>query len=457
MTAVALRRPAPLALVVAAASFGFVVVQLDVTIVNVALVRIGAEFGGGVAGLQWVVDGYTLLFAALLLTAGALGDRFGPKRAFLAGFGLFAAASAACGLANGVVALVAARAVQGAAAAFLVPPSLALLAHACGDDPRRRAKAVGVWTAAGGVSIAAGPVIGGLLIGWLGWRSIFLVNLPVCALGAALTWAFAPEAPGRTDAPRLDVAGAVLATVALLGLTGAVIEGGGAGWGRPLVWALAAGGGLAGAAFVMVQARGRHPMLPLEVFRRPTFSAATAVGIAVNFSYYGMIFVLGLYLQRVLGRSATEAGLAFLPLTATFIVSNLISGWAVGRFGPRRVIAVGGLIGAVGYALLTRLDASSGLADMLPGFALIPGGMGLAVPAMTTALLSSVERARAGVASGVLNTARQAAGAVGVALFGGLVAGDASAVVPGLHAAAWIAAGLLVLAAAIGGLGVRGR
>jgi DHA2 family methylenomycin A resistance protein-like MFS transporter len=266
MTRVAL--PPRLPLILTAASFGFTIVQLDVTIVNVALDAIGREFGAPTASLQWVVDAYTLLLAALLLSAGALGDRFGPRRAFLAGLVLFAVSSAACGLAQSSLQLILSRAIQGAAAALLVPPSLALITHAAAGDDRARAWAVGWWTAAGGVSIAAGPVIGGLLIGALGWRWVFLVNLPLCLLGAALTLAFVPEVPPREKRP-LDIPGQVLGFVALACLVGAVIEGGHRGWRDPLAPGALVAGLAAAAAFLAVEMRSAHPAVPLEVFREP--------------------------------------------------------------------------------------------------------------------------------------------------------------------------------------------
>ncbi|VTZ50259.1 Drug resistance transporter, EmrB/QacA subfamily [Methylocella tundrae] len=438
-----------LPLIVLAASFGFVVVQLDVTIVNVALVSIGRDLHAPVSDLQWIVDAYTLLFAAFLLSAGALGDRTGPKRAFLAGFALFAAASAACGLAGDSGMLIAARAVQGAAAALLVPPSLALLAHACGDDARTRARAVGWWTAAGGVSIAAGPVVGGLLIGTLGWRSIFLVNLPLCAIGAALTFVFAPEAPAHKKRP-VDLAGQALAFLALASLVGAVIEAGRLGWGDRLPLGLLAAAVAAAAGFLAVEARGPHPVVPLSVFRNRIFSSAVVIGVTLNFAYYGMIFVLALFLQRAAGYSTIETGLAFLPLTATFIASNLASGPAVERFGAGRVTVAGVLIAAMGYAATGTLSAASPFIAMVPGFILIPAGMGVAVPALTSALLSSVDRHWSGTASGVFNAARQAGGAAGVAVFGALAAGDGMGIAAGLRAASAVAAGVLLFAALIG-------
>jgi DHA2 family methylenomycin A resistance protein-like MFS transporter len=454
MTSSRSKRP-PAGWIIAAASFGFMVVQLDVTIVNVALPAMARDLGGGVAGLQWVVDAYTLAFAVLLLSAGVLGDLFGARRVYLAGFGLFAAASAACGLAPNASALIAARAVQGAAAALMVPNSLVVLNYATGHDDKLRARAVGIWTAASGMSIGVGPVIGGLLLTSFGWRSIFWVNLPICLAGAALTLAFAPATPRRDEEPRLDLAGQGLAILALLGLVGGVIEARPLGMGSPIV----VGAGLlfvvAAIGFVAVEHRSRAPMLPLHFFRNAGFDAAVGFGVAVNLSYYGVLFVLALYLQGAHGWSPLEAGLAILPLTLTFIVSNLVSGWLIGHFGSRLPMVIGGLIGAVGYGLLVTLTAKSPFLVMLPVFLLIPFGMGLGVPAMTTAILAGVDRAWSGTASAVLNAARQAAGAMGVAIFGALASNGQA--VRGLHASGLISAAMLVFGAGLAWRWVAGK
>jgi DHA2 family methylenomycin A resistance protein-like MFS transporter len=440
---------------IAAASFGFMVVQLDVTIVNVALPAMARDLGGGTAGLQWVVDAYTLSFAVLLLSAGVLGDLFGARRVYLAGFGLFAAASAVCGLAPSAGVLIAARVAQGAAAALMVPNSLVVLNFATGHDHKLRARAVGIWTAASGMSIGVGPVVGGLLLTSFGWRSIFWVNLPICLVGVALTLAFAPVTPVRAEKRRLDLPGQALAILALLGLVGGVIEA------RPLglIHPLVIGAGLlfvaAALGFVMVEHRSRAPMLPLHFFRQTGFDAAVGFGIAVNLSYYGVLFVLALYLQGAHGWSPLQAGLAILPLTLTFIVSNLVSGWLIGRFGSRFPMVIGGLIGAVGYALLVTLGARSSFAHMLPIFLLIPFGMGLGVPAMTTAILAGVDHAWSGTASAVLNAARQAAGAMGVAIFGALASNGQA--VRGLHASGLVSAALLMIGAGLAWRWISGK
>jgi DHA2 family methylenomycin A resistance protein-like MFS transporter len=438
--------------VLVATSFGFVVVQLDVTIVNLALPRIALDLRTGVSGLQWVVDAYTVSFAVLLLSAGVLGDRFGGRRMYVLGFVIFGLASLGCGLAPSTAVLIVSRTVQGVGAALLLPSSLSLLNHASAHDDRLRARAVAVWTAAGGVSIAAGPVVGGLLVAGLGWRSIFLVNLPLCALAIWLTFRVVPAPPRAERPPALDPAGQVLAVLALAGLTGAIIEIRPLGIGHPLVLGGLALAALTAPALIAVESRKAAPMLPVDLFRRPSFAAAVVFGILVNLTYYGVIFVLSLYLQRALGYSAPAAGLAFLPLTATFIVSNIASGWMTGRMGSRAPMICGAVLGSLGFILLSFLGAESRYPAMLPAFVLIPLGMGLAVPAMTTSILASAERARAGTASAVLNAARQAGGAVGVALFGGLAAAD---LVAGLRASGLLSAGLLGVAAALAGFGLR--
>jgi DHA2 family methylenomycin A resistance protein-like MFS transporter len=438
---------------IAASSFAFIIVQLDITIVNVALPQIGADLGARVSALQWVVDAYTLGFAVFLLSAGALGDKFGSKRLFLAGFLLFALASIACGLAPNAGFLNIARAIQGIGAALLVPSSLAILNRACAHDKKLLAKAIGLWTAAGGVSIAAGPVLGGLLLATAGWRSIFWVNIPICILGFLLTLRVVPAMASKQQVHSFDFLGQVLAIVALTGLVGAVIELHPLGLEHPLVLSGFCVALVAGVAFVMVEKKVPHPMLPLNFFRQTSFTAAVLFGVLVNFSYYGVIFVISFYLQKVLGYNSLQAGLAFLPLTGTFIFSNLVSGWLIGRAGIRLPMVLGGLVGALGYGLLGTIGIAShaSFLQMLPGFILIPAGMGLAVPAMTTSILSSVEKNRAGTASAVLNTARQVGGAVGVAVFGALVSdGFGGGMVNGVRIAMWTATVLLLAAAGLG-------
>ncbi|SAK57575.1 major facilitator transporter [Caballeronia hypogeia] len=441
-------------LVVTATSVGFVVSQLDVSIVNVALASIGHDLGASVASLQWTVDSYALAFSALMLSAGSLGDRFGARRMFLGGLALFALASLACAFSRDAPQLIAARAWQGVGAAAMLPNSLALLNVACGHDRRLRARAVGLWTAAGAVSIAAGPIVGGVLIAAFGWRSIFWVNLPICIAGVAATllWVENARPKDAAHARGIDLPGQALAIAALAAFVGAVIELRPLGFAHPLVagglvLALAAGG-----AFIAVERKSRAPMLPLSLFSERTFSAAVIFGIGVNLTYYGMVFVLSLYLQRVLGHTPLQTGLAFLPLTGGFLISNLVSGPVVARFGSRGPMIAGALLDAAGFAALGFVDATTPTTALLVPFLLIPSGMGLAVPAMTTALLGTVGQQRAGTASAVLNTARQAAGAIGVAAFGALAghgegAAGALQIVDAVRWSAGISVALLLCAA----------
>lgn len=454
-TSTARRRSVPLWWVILATSLGFVVVQLDVTAVNVALPRIATELHAGVEVLQWVVDAYALTFAVLLLSAGSLGDRFGSKRLFMLGFTIFALASIACGLAPTGAALIAGRAIQGVGAALLIPTSLALLNQAAGHDDKVRARSVALWTAASGAAIAAGPLVGGLLLGVFGWRSIFLVNIPICAIGIVMS-SRVPDTQRHSDARRLDSRGQLLAILSLAGLIGAVIEARPLGVTHPLVIVGAALAVACGAGFVVAERHSHSPMVPPELFRDAGLAPLLAFGTLVNLTYYGIIFILSLYLQQLLGYTAIQAGVAYLPLTATFIVANLFSGWLTGRVGSRTPMVIGAIIGATGFALLFRLGATSTYPSMLVAFILIPGGMGLAVPAMTTATLAAVEKKWAGTASALVNTARQAGGAIGVAIFGALVGSSRGHFVEGLHAASVTSSALLLGAAALAWLGVKG-
>jgi DHA2 family methylenomycin A resistance protein-like MFS transporter len=427
-----------------ATCLGFAVVQLDVSVVNVAIKPIGSDLGGGVSGLQWVVSAYTIVFAALILTAGALGDRIGAKRVFIAGFVLFTAASAACGLAPSLDALVAARAVQGVGAAILVPCSLTLLNHSFETAAERR-RGVGLWAAGATVALALGPLVGGALIETLGWRAIFFINAPIGAAGILLTLRYATETT-RTRAAAVDVAGQVAAVVALAALAAATIEGGSRGFADPAVLAGYAVALAAAAAFVAIEARSSHPMLPLALFHSPVFSSTTALGLLVNIAYYGLIFVFSLYFQRAQGYSAIATGLAFVPPSVAIIVANLLSGRLASRFGPRAVITAGMLLMAAALAALLGIGAGTAYVALVAQLTALGFGLGLAVPVFTAELLGSVERERSGVASGALNSARQTGSVIGVALFGSLIAGN---LVGGLHLALAISLGLTLACAAL--------
>ena len=436
-------------LVVLATSMAFVVGQLDVTIVNVALPAMGRELGAGVAGLQWVVDAYAVAFAAFMLSAGALGDRFGARRAFQCGMALFGLASIACAAAPGILALDAARVLQGLGAAVMLPNSLALLNHALAREPARRARAIGYWTAAGAIAIALGPVLGGLLVAGVGWRAIFWVNVPLCLVGGWLSTRL-HETPTGGAKPPLDLAGQVLATLALGALIATLIEARSLGLHDARIWLGAAATLVLGTALLLVERRAAAPVIATDLFALRDFRGAVFFGTVVNGTYYGAIFVIALFLQGARHFTPMQAGLAFLPLTAGFFLSNVLSGSAIARFGTRKPMIVGALVDLLGFGVLAFASTTQSLPLMLVGFLLIPSGMGLAVPAMTTTVLSSVDKSRSSLAAAILNTARQAAGAIGVAVFGALAHGDVEQIGAGLRitcVVAMVALGLAALAA----------
>lgn len=433
-----------ISLTLAAMSLGYGVVQLDVTIVNTALNAIGMSLGGGVAELQWVVSAYTIAFAAFILTAGALGDRIGAKRVFMAGFAIFTAASVACALAPNATILIAARCVQGLAAAILVPNSLALLSHAYADD-KARGRAVGIWAAGASLALTAGPFVGGALITLVGWRSIFLVNLPIGLAGLWLTWRFASETT-RSPQREIDLPGQLAAIAALGALAGAIIEGGARGWEDPLVIAGFVASAVLAGLFVWRESRASQPMLPLSLFRHRMFALTSLVGLLVNVAIYGLIFVLSLYFQQVNGLSAFATGLAFVPMMGAVLPVNLIAPRVSERIGARATIAAGATLSAVGCLALLGIAADTSYWAICAQLIAISAGLGLLVPPLTSTLLGSVEKSRSGIAAGVLNATRQTGSVLGVAMFGALV-GQSSAFIAGLHAALIISAGVLLAAA----------
>src|SRR4051812_22234277 len=428
-------------LTLAAMSLGYGVVQLDVTIVNTALNAIGNSLGGGVSELQWVVSAYTIAFAAFILTAGALGDRIGAKRIFMAGFALFTAASAACAFAPNAVILIVARCVQGLAAAILVPNSLALLSHVYADD-KGRGRAVGVWAAGASAALTAGPFVGGGLITLVGWRSIFLVNLPIGLAGLWLTWRFAGETT-RSPQREIDLPGQLAAIAALGCLAAAIIEGGSLGIENPFVIAGFVAAAVLTGLFVWREARAPQPMLPLALFRHRMFALTSLVGLLVNVAIYGLIFVLSLYFQQVNGLSAFATGLAFVPMMGAVLPVNLIAPRIAERIGAPATIAAGAVLSAVGCLAALGVEANTSYGAICMQLIAMSAGLGLLVPPLTSTLLGSVEKSRSGIAAGVLNATRQTGSVLGVALFGSLVA-QSSAFMPGLHASLLISAVVLL-------------
>lgn len=437
-----------------AASLGFVVVLLDVSVVNVALDALRHEFATDVAGLQWVINAYTLVFAALLLTSGALGDRFGARRIFLLGFVVFTLASAACGMASSLPMLVIARLVQGLGAALLVPNSLAMLQRAF-PDREQRSRAVGWWGAFGGISLAAGPVLGGLLVTHVGWRSIFLINLPIGLIGIYLTLRHVAPHEG-SHRRSLDWGGQATVILALAAMTLALTEAGPLGWRHGLVRGSLLLAVVAVLGFIWIEARSRSPMLPLALFRIPTFAVASVAGVVVNFAYYGLIFVFSLFFQIQQHLSPQQTGLAFLPMTVVLMAVNVLAGRLITRMGARRLMVLGLALAALGYLLLlpVRIDGAYGL--LVVPMLLAASGIALMVPTMTNATLSSVDASRAGIASGVLNSARQVGGMLGVATFGYLIRDTApAAFMRGMHVSIGIAVALLLFGSVLCWVGIQ--
>jgi DHA2 family methylenomycin A resistance protein-like MFS transporter len=420
-------------------------VQLDVSVVNVAIKPIGVSLGGGVSALQWVVSAYTLAFAALILSAGALADRIGAKRVFIGGFVGFTCASAACGLAPSVSVLIAARAVQGVGAALLVPSSLTLLNHTH-TTAVERARAIGLWAAGASAALSAGPLIGGVLIATLGWRAIFFINAPIGLAGILLTSRWAAETP-RSPERGLDTIGQLTAIVCLTAVAASTIEGGTHGFADPAVLAGYAVALLAGVAFIAAERRRAQPMLPLGLFRSGTFRCATAIGLLVNIAFYGLIFVLSLFFQRGQDLSPLQTGLAFAPMTAAVMAANVLAGRVATRLGAWWVIRIGAALMGAGACALLTIDAGQSYLEMAVQLAGIGFGLGLVVPIMTSTLLGSVDRARSGIAAGTLNTARQTGSVIGVALYGSLIAHGQ--LVEGLRLALLISAGLALAVTAL--------
>jgi EmrB/QacA subfamily drug resistance transporter len=425
-----------------AAVLTFFGITLDAVVVNVALPAMRRELGGGIAGLQWVVDGYTLMFAALLLSAGALSDRIGAKRALGLGMVVFVVASAACGLAPNLAALVAARFLQGAAAAVMMPASMALIGHAY-PHPVLRTRAVAVWAVGGAVASSSGPIVGGLLT-LVSWRSIFFLNVPVGVVALAL---LARTARSPHHVRPFDRAGQISAIAAMGGLTYGAIEAGAAGFAAPQVLAAFTIAATGLVAFVAAQARGAHPMVPPDLFRSRTVTVAVVVGFAFVVGYYGLPFVESLLLQQVRGLTALATGVAFLPMMLIGAALTPFSARIAERLGARSVVTGGLVLMTGGLTALALVPEHAPVWLLALLMALVGLGGPLVMPPLTGVLLNAVPAGRAGVASGVFNTSRQVGGALAVAVFGALLAGPRG-FPAGARTSLLIAAGVALAAAA---------
>ncbi|MFC4032599.1 MFS transporter [Streptomyces polygonati] len=430
---------------------GFFAVILDTTIVNVALPAVGASFHAGVTNLQWVVNGYNIVFAALLLTCGALADRRGAKRVFRTGVGVFLAGSLVCGLAPDLSVLLGGRVVQGLGAALLMPASLALITQAH-PEPAERTRAVASWAVCAGAATATGPVLGGLLVGMTGWRSIFLVNLPVGAIVLILLARYPAES--YTTWRGVDMQGQVLGVIALAAMAFGVTEAGSHGWeGRATLLPLAAAL-LAIAAFVATERKVLTPLLPPSLLAHRGFMATTGVGLLLNFGVYGQVFVLSLYFQQTRHFGALTTGLMLLPFAGVTLLGPPVTGRLIGRLGARSLMTGGQLLAAAGTTVLACAGPHTPYPELVPGLFLLGLGMAATMPSMTVAAMRAAPRELAGIASGVLTAARQVGAVLGVALLGSLIA-DTRHAGRRMEEALTIAVGAFLLGAVLSAYGAR--
>ncbi|MEU3862782.1 MFS transporter [Streptomyces sp. NPDC028722] len=450
-TTLAPNRPLPLSsrgrwTVLAVCCLSMFLVGLDTTIVNVGLPAIGRGLDVGTHSLEWTVDAYTVVLAGLLISSGALADRFGRRRVFQWGLTVFGAASLACALAPSVGALIAARAVQGVGASMLSPVALAIVVNAM-PDPRERARAIGVWASVFGLSMAAGPVTGGALVAGLGWRSLFWINAPVIVAALVLSALFVPES--RAAKPRRpDVPGQLLLTVTIGLWVGILIEGPRIGWTSPAALAAYALAAAATAGFVRAESRRTEPLVDPGLFRGPAFSGAVLGAVAVFAALNVTLLLTTLYLQHARGFTPLAAGTATLPMAFGATVCAPWSGRLVGRTGPRLPLCLAGGFLTAGGLCLTGLDRHTSVYLLLFAYLLIGIGFGFANAPITNTAVSGLPPARAGVAGAVTSTARQLGSAVGIAVAGGLVAGAGPAGLARASRPGWLlvaACGLLLL------------
>ena len=415
--------------ILAPACLGYFFVLLDVTIVNVSLANMGSDLGTTREGLQWVVDGYALVLASLMLSAGDVADLFGRRRVFLAGLLTFGAASVICALAPSVGVLVGGRALQGIGAAAILPTSLAIINHAFADSDQRT-KAIGFWAALGSLALVAGPLAGGALVNAFDWRAIFWLNVPLVVL-AVISTALLVEESFDPSERGVDVPGQLLAVGSLAGLVFFLIEGDKLGWGSAPVVAALVVAVICAASFIRTELRRREPMLQLGYFASRTFSAANAGSALMNLGTLGALFAFSIYLQEREGESPLVAGLHLLPWMGTLALIAPLGGRIAGTLGPRLPAGLGLTLSGAGLLAAAMVPDHHG-AIALIGFGINGIGLGFATPALVSAATASVPAERAGMAAAVNNTARQAGGAIGVALIGAVAGIETALVIAGM-------------------------
>lgn len=402
--------------------FSLFMALLDSTVVYLALPAIQSHLQTEVAKLQWIINAYSLLFASLLLTGGTLGDRFGRKRLFLIGLGIFTAASALCAMAPNIETLIFGRALQGIGAAGLLPGSLAILTHTF-TDPAERAQAFGIWSAISGLALLVGPLLGGILVNTFGWQSIFLINIPIGILSFVLVTRFILESRDPNPKP-VDFYGQALWILSLGSLTFALIEGNQWGWTSPLILGLFIAAFLLFVIFFLVERSIANPMFPLRFFTNPTFSAANAVGFLIGFGLFAMFFILSLYMQQIQGYTSAEAGLRFLPATIAMIIMAPLAGKLAGHLGSRLPMIAGMVLAGTSLLLFLRLDATTPYATWWWIVVMMGLGIGCTMAPTTAAVMGAVPSNHAGMASATLTTYREAGGLFGIALLGAITSGQ---------------------------------
>jgi EmrB/QacA subfamily drug resistance transporter len=434
-------------------SIGSVMVALDVLVVAAALTTIRADLGASIEQLEWTVNAYGLSFAMLRMTAAAVGDRWGRRRTYAAGLALFSVASVGCALAASVPWLIAARAVQGVGAAMVMPLAMGLLGAAF--PPERRGWAIGVFSGVTGLAVLGGPMIGGAVTEGLAWQCIFWINIPVGVIAIPLVLRKIPESVGL--AHRLDLTGAVLSTVAVLGLVWGVVRGESAGWSSAEVLGSLGVGVLFLVGFLLWEARTTHPMVPLTFFGNRTFTAANASGFLLTAALFSAVFFLSQYMQAVLGSGPFEAGLQLLPWTATLFVVAPIAGRLVDRLGERGLVVAGLMLQALGMFWLSEITKGTAQYGELVVPLVIAGcGVSMAMPATQSAAMGALPREAVGIASGVYSMNRQLGGVVGVAVLGTLFASAGGYAGTGFTRAL-AGCGVLSLLGALAGLGITAR
>ena len=415
-----------------AVSFGLFMIMLDNTVVNVALPAIARDLHIGLSELEWVVTGYALTFAALMLSGGKLADHYGRRRLFVLGILVFTAASLACGLATGGSTLIAARIVQGVGAALMNPATLSIIAATFA--PRQRGMAIGIWAGVSALALAIGPLVGGLITEHASWNWIFFINVPVGIAAIAASYLFIDESKDKRADQRLDLPGLFTSGVGLFALEYALIEANTYGWTSGRIVACFAVAAVALVSFVWIEVTGRAPMLDVSLFRNTTYVGANIVMLLVALAMFGVFFFVSLYMQNVLGYSAVQAGAAFLPMTILIVLVAPVTGKLSDKYGSRWFITAGLTLLAVQLLYFSQLGSSATYWELLPAFLIGGVGMGLTMTPASAAAMRAVPVDRAGVGSAVLNSARQVGGSLGIAIMGAIVAASVTVSLQGAYA-----------------------